>query len=714
MTSKGDYPSSEEPRYGTFKFLPENPIISENLKFGHGEIANTLERIVTVCHAPFTIGLYGKWGSGKSTITENLKVALKKRCVPLVIFDVWKHEGDALRRTFLKELDSQLKSDFGHTFYNIQYELSSRIDGSEKHQEIKSSTNVNWKWSKLKEYLRKPLKYTGFSIVGICAMCTIAWIVALYNLPYLADWLSEFYIDTLSLIWEWIKVIVPFVLGASLFGKLIEKAIAITGEITTESVETVHRDRFQDPHEFEDEFCKILDNLQNERIVIAFDNLDRVSGESAVRIISTIKTFLEPADRADQNKEVVFLIPCDVQAVKEHLVHEYTNDHENDLGKASRYADEFLRKFFNTIVRITDFHDIEMKEYAKLMLKRTEVDAFSDSDQLPWLITKVFRNNPRQVIQFINILLASYLMVQERITKGDLQPEIIGTDQKLAEFAKYILLSQYYSDIVQHLKETKQLQLIGKSEDMSFDLPDNLGSQPSEFRKFLRETDHIPVTNLRIWFTLKLSDDELELPGIDSLMEALEDRDMEVAKEIAEQIELKKRIPIFCNVSSSYLERTESSLLLCTVIGSLFQLSSALNISYDRILYKEIENKLSGTGLSNIHVIGPQDLNDELYSKYPRASYSKKRMILNQCVASIGANLYSSDDETRDAVMFASEHINSLSAESVKSLQKTLGERYNTSDWAIELLTTDEELQNVLMTDKFVEGIINTITMENI
>lgn len=42
-----------------------------------------------------------KWGSGKSTITENLRNSLVNKDVPVIIFDVWKHEGDALRRTWI-------------------------------------------------------------------------------------------------------------------------------------------------------------------------------------------------------------------------------------------------------------------------------------------------------------------------------------------------------------------------------------------------------------------------------------------------------------------------------------------------------------------------------------------------------------------------------------------------------------------------------------
>ena len=60
-----------------FNFLSERPLkTSKELsdsEFGHEEIATTLVKIVKKCPAPFTIGLFAKWGSGKSTVAFSLK-----------------------------------------------------------------------------------------------------------------------------------------------------------------------------------------------------------------------------------------------------------------------------------------------------------------------------------------------------------------------------------------------------------------------------------------------------------------------------------------------------------------------------------------------------------------------------------------------------------------------------------------------------------------
>ena len=59
------------------KYLVESPNTeSGNLKFGHLQIINTLKQIVYASSSSMTIGLFGNWGSGKSSIVENLKKEL--------------------------------------------------------------------------------------------------------------------------------------------------------------------------------------------------------------------------------------------------------------------------------------------------------------------------------------------------------------------------------------------------------------------------------------------------------------------------------------------------------------------------------------------------------------------------------------------------------------------------------------------------------------
>ena len=48
-----------------YNFLIDKPVEdSKELKFGHYELGETLIDIIRKCKTPFTIGLFGRWGSG--------------------------------------------------------------------------------------------------------------------------------------------------------------------------------------------------------------------------------------------------------------------------------------------------------------------------------------------------------------------------------------------------------------------------------------------------------------------------------------------------------------------------------------------------------------------------------------------------------------------------------------------------------------------------
>jgi len=208
-----------------YKFLSDRPLTVENqqnIRFGHTGLAENLKNIVSKCPLPFTIGLFGKWGTGKTTILNLLEDKLHVLKIPLIKFDVWKHEGDALRRTFLKVAVQQLKKK-GHL--DNDYILNERVN---KSIDITRKTEkLNWK-----------------NIDGLfywVSILIILGIIALIVDAYSNTKLFQPYIST--------------IFGGGLIGGILLwflNRILITEHITE------HADRFQDPEEFEDEFFSIV------------------------------------------------------------------------------------------------------------------------------------------------------------------------------------------------------------------------------------------------------------------------------------------------------------------------------------------------------------------------------------------------------------------------------------------------------------------------
>ncbi|MCH7598053.1 hypothetical protein IID27_03400, partial [Patescibacteria group bacterium] len=94
-----------------FRLLPDKPIEpdkQEDIRFGHKEITNTIFKLIKHTNPPLTIGLYGNWGTGKTTIARSVEKLVKQAGDKTLYFDVWKYEQDSLRRQFLIELDRKV------------------------------------------------------------------------------------------------------------------------------------------------------------------------------------------------------------------------------------------------------------------------------------------------------------------------------------------------------------------------------------------------------------------------------------------------------------------------------------------------------------------------------------------------------------------------------------------------------------------------------
>jgi len=105
---------AERHRKEAINILTDQPIEKEDQdKFSHKVYAQTLLAIIkNLIGRPdcVNIGLFGKWGAGKTSIINLFKNALEqdhqlRGKVKVVIYNVWKHSKDSLRRQFLVFLD---------------------------------------------------------------------------------------------------------------------------------------------------------------------------------------------------------------------------------------------------------------------------------------------------------------------------------------------------------------------------------------------------------------------------------------------------------------------------------------------------------------------------------------------------------------------------------------------------------------------------------
>lgn len=684
-----------------FSFLSEKPFTNSpetKLAFGHEGIVKTLSKIVKNSPEAFTIGLYGDWGSGKSTIACSLKDSLAKDDIPLIIFDVWKHEGDALRRTFLSSLVNQLKEDYNETFFEKSYELDERTNASKTiNEEI-----LAIQWKKMWPHLIVLLIFSFVVFLPIFIFYVV--FDAIFNILDVGSSIGGLITGAFSL------------LSFSLFFKYLNQFIDTKKVVT-------NVEKFKDPQEFEDEFKKILkDGFLKSKLVIVFDNLDRVSGEKALEIMSTIKTFLDPIDKKVKGKNVVFIIPCDEKAIKRHIK-KVLNFSEND-DDYERYASEYLRKFFNTIIWIPEFYTNELEKLALDNLKATKIQDLINNE-IAALIVLVFDKNPRQIIQYVNILVSNYLLIKERNIEG------FDLKENIAQYAKYLIMIQRFPEIMELLRE-KMIYDLEDSITLSVIADADKYKNYEEFKSFLEITNHISIKSLDVFFKLRKNEFDLQFENSDKLIRLIESQEIknivlwkedlstkkpnlnkigENDMNYIDSLDIKAKEVAFNQVVKQKISKTINPVLIAKFIDGLFYLTRCYDIKLNDETYNSITTQL-GLATSYFYIINPENIIGEAHNKITKVQLKlrllnlvKKQWVID-FVNPDRSQIFSEDypDAILKTIM-KNIHLFNDSDFNVH-FKEFLASKYSKNIELFETISSDAKYRNLLGSDPYLLNVI--------
>jgi Predicted P-loop ATPase len=202
-----------------------------------------------------TVGLFGEWGSGKSSIVETAKIDLEASHpkIKFIAYDSWKYTNDGFRRTFLM----QIRNDF-------------------KSKKIKQKYLENRLYSNISRY-----KY---------------------------EWAALFFISLFFSLILIFKILEQFYeIAIIAFGILVLEWVF---KILLESNTNIQTLSYFSPEQFENDFKTIIREYikkkKCEKIVIIIDNIDRCSQEQTYQTLTDIKGFLD-----SKEYPIVFLIPVD-------------------------------------------------------------------------------------------------------------------------------------------------------------------------------------------------------------------------------------------------------------------------------------------------------------------------------------------------------------------------------------------------------------------
>lgn len=366
--------------------------------------ADSLKETILNVPTPFNIGLYGEWGSGKSSIIKTAQIQLesnKEQKIKFVIYDAWKYANDSFRRMFLKTLQEQLKFD-GTNFFDSFYQNTT--------QDKKIEQKFNWK------YLLLILVFGLFLI--------------LFTYSFTDEKNQNFMITTQAILTVVIALIAFFKNAFTDYKITLSKPAMFAPEQFEEAFNEItqwlfNKKQLAHPRKWISE-KSIIGNSFN-KLVIVIDNIDRCDKKTAYELLTNIKNFI------GTEKGIIFLIPVDDEALKRHM-----QEHNKENSKE---ADEFLRKFFNTTIKIKHFQPRDLFEFAYKLNSKNQLGFTPDTINI---VAKEYASNPRRIIQLFNNLTSELKTIESKYIK-----EFVEEHQSL--IAKLLIIREEWADVFKEI-----------------------------------------------------------------------------------------------------------------------------------------------------------------------------------------------------------------------------------------------------------------------
>lgn len=381
---------------------------------------------------PRIIGIEGAWGCGKSNVIKKIEDLMSNDYV-FFTYDAWGNQEDLQRRSVLEQLTKYLID---------RKELSNKTSIKVLREKEKNQfclENIECTWQERLETLCASKSQTRnfvspvinedskilvllLLISGILPAITKAFNLAFPNCEYL-----KFLFVVLFLgMWGWFFFIRLRKDGTKFWklwpdkNKLVKMWRFYQSNSNTETTSYTTSQNEPTVREFRDWMQDINDSLFRKRLVVVFDNMDRLPAEKVRALWSSIHTFFAESGYS----KVWCIVPFD----KKHLADAcFTNTHTRDEAKYQcQYPKEtnilcsaFVSKTFPVVFRVPDAVITDYRGVFKQFL----INAFGSliKDEDIDFINRVFRvkyptPNARRMIGFVNGLVTQYGLWKNRVS----------------------------------------------------------------------------------------------------------------------------------------------------------------------------------------------------------------------------------------------------------------------------------------------------------
>ena len=454
----------------------------------HELIARRIAQTITEDNSVHAIGLDGDWGSGKSNVIEQVRKFSDSNRDLIFVYDAWAYQTDPQKRSILENI--------------IEFLSKQTLKGG--------NVFKGEEWDNKKKNLfakRVETDVVETPRFGFGVIIAVLLIILTPMFEYVADLITNTF-------WKGVFLSVPvlsLLLVATVyrvknrgeegydFKKAMGDAFSVYSGKKNEStsLETISETE-PSSTQFKEWMKEIDAKLDGYKLVLVFDNLDRLTIEKVRELWSVINALFAEQDY----KNIVVIVPFDRQHIQFAFQSEDMN--RNDDSYKHSYGDDFINKTFNVVYRVSPpimtvwkgFFEDKWKEAFGTMCESKVLQIFE---------TLTDKITPRKIIAYIN----RFVSIRQ-VTNKDIPDEYI---------ALYILGED-------SIKERPYTKIIN---------PDYLGAMTFMYQ----QDEKLPKYLAALYFQVA-PEKAIEVVYTDRLRKALDENKQETIKEIAQLSTFKK------------------------------------------------------------------------------------------------------------------------------------------------------------------------------
>lgn len=368
------------------------------------------------------IGIEGGWGTGKSNLVKILEKKLEGKGYSFFLYDAWGHQEDLHRRAIIEELSLFVdKKNICNTCKNKLADIREETLGTEILVRTVQSPDFSWAFFcgilgivcfSVVEFIQKDFVSLNLSILQNDSLLmlilkilpglflVIAFVIIVYGAYKQVKEQNQSGIKKLS----------------TFFSCLKNKTLQVYRKNEEKNTTMKRINQFNPSSNSFKKFLHVLDDgLQNNKLIIVIDNIDRMNKEKVKDIWATIHMCFSSASEL---RNILVLVPFDKNKIRDAFYQEKADESSTESDTEKKIApdntkrinklalvDDFIQKTFSLVFRVSlpvlsDWEAFFRKRWIEAFGPIQNEIEFNYVKRIFDAFTEVI--TPRNIIAFIN------------------------------------------------------------------------------------------------------------------------------------------------------------------------------------------------------------------------------------------------------------------------------------------------------------------------